>query len=617
MNMMALTVRLAWDPSEERATKRMGVQVAAGSRLHLSQLLPHGLSSSSSSSSSVQAFAASVGSSVSSTRKAAFHGSDRSIACQVVALRSPFLGTGYSKLLRTRPSDARGRGGQPAPPRPFNARLPGSDDEGEEGEFARRLREFARRLRNEDADGFVVDPDLRNEDAAGRCGSSHFPSASPFSAADEHGTVRPWLVRGPEWPDRDDMVVAATVERKANSVEMPLSLRIIKQKKKQQQQQQQEQQQQHQHHQERQEGLFGESACCCSVKKAFSSLVFIIRELHSYTLHSMNMQELLEAPQGILARVNQEIHASFVWLFQQVFSCTPTLMVSVMLLLADFTVYSMARNAYAAPPTPTQSAVAVVESGHQQKLQRRFDSASVKTFSVGRTASVGGGSGGGSKVRPVAGATDDGRSDGSSSSSCYQSRTILPHGTSAVRAAVTGEGGLEEDAAAAPATEGDEETVWKRVVEEASRMQATTRDESLMDPETLKWLVAPFTAELAADDDYAEYLRTELLYQQALSEDPGNPLLLCNFAQFLYLVLRDHDRSEYYFKRAVGIEPVDAESLSQYARFLWLARKDLGTAEENYLQAISVDPGNCYHTANYAHFLWCTGGDDTCYPLGA
>lgn len=67
----------------------------------------------------------------------------------------------------------------------------------------------------------------------------------------------------------------------------------------------------------------------------------------------------------------------------------------------------------------------------------------------------------------------------------------------------------------------------------------------------------------------------------------------------------------------MGIEPVDAESLSQYARFLWLARKDLGTAEENYLQAISVDPGNCYHTANYAHFLWCTGGDDTCYPLGA
>lgn len=98
----------------------------------------------------------------------------------------------------------------------------------------------------------------------------------------------------------------------------------------------------------------GESA----VKRAFSSMVFMIRELQSFTLH---MRELLlfEDLQGILLRVRKEMHASFVWLFQQVFSATPTLMVSVMILLANFTVYSIGSNsalaAAATPPTATVS----------------------------------------------------------------------------------------------------------------------------------------------------------------------------------------------------------------------------------------------------------------------
>ncbi|KAB2599580.1 hypothetical protein D8674_009851 [Pyrus ussuriensis x Pyrus communis] len=47
-------------------------------------------------------------------------------------------------------------------------------------------------------------------------------------------------------------------------------------------------------------------------------MVFIIRELHSYTLQ---MREILffEDLQGILSRVHKEMQASFVWLFQQVF----------------------------------------------------------------------------------------------------------------------------------------------------------------------------------------------------------------------------------------------------------------------------------------------------------
>ncbi|KAL9992990.1 hypothetical protein Hdeb2414_s0023g00624011 [Helianthus debilis subsp. tardiflorus] len=67
-------------------------------------------------------------------------------------------------------------------------------------------------------------------------------------------------------------------------------------------------------------------------------MVFIIRELQSYTLQ---MRELLyyEDLQHILVRVQKEMNASFVWLFQQVFSQTPTLMVYVMILLANYSVH--------------------------------------------------------------------------------------------------------------------------------------------------------------------------------------------------------------------------------------------------------------------------------------
>ncbi|EPS63918.1 hypothetical protein M569_10865, partial [Genlisea aurea] len=84
----------------------------------------------------------------------------------------------------------------------------------------------------------------------------------------------------------------------------------------------------------------GETAYC-SVKRAFSSMVFIIRELHRFTIE---MREILfyEDLQGILANVQKEIHASFVWLFQKVFSHTPTLMVYVMILLANYGAHSIA-----------------------------------------------------------------------------------------------------------------------------------------------------------------------------------------------------------------------------------------------------------------------------------
>nr|XP_028955498.1 uncharacterized protein LOC103418912 [Malus domestica] len=406
----------------------------------------------------------------------------------------------------------------------------------------------------------------------------------------------PWPT---DWQRRDEIVAEVSIERKANSVDLPLSLRIIKRKM------------------QWQEGFreAGESACC-SVKRAFSSMVFIIRELHSYTLQ---MREILfyEDLQGILSRVQKEMQASFVWLFQQVFSQTPTLMVYVMILLANFTVYSLGHNAAiaAAPPLGLYASAAETLSVEEVQTQNdkldnpQFDSSTSKSFSVtgnSKMTSVGGNNGGGGKVRPVGSGTDgDGRFDRSD-----QYRTIVPDGASQLSSFGTTR---EAESVSGQESREEELALWNSVVEEAHQMRGV--QESL-DHETMQRFVSPVTANIEADG-YAEFFRTELLYRTELSVEPSNALLLANYAQFLYLVAHDYDRAEEYFKKAVGVQPPDAEAYNKYATFLWRARNDLWAAEETFLEAISADPTNSFYAANYAHFLWNTGGEETCFPLNS
>ncbi|CAN6337447.1 unnamed protein product [Urochloa humidicola] len=397
--------------------------------------------------------------------------------------------------------------------------------------------------------------------------------------------VQPAGVAGCGWP--------ASVERSASTVGLPLSLRMLKRKKQQQAQVVSSRQPRWD------EGLLGSAGE--SVGRAFSSMVLIVRELQSFALRQMRDALLCDDLQGVLARVQGEMHASFVWLFQHIFAGTPALMLSLMLLLANFTVHSMGHSVAAAaatiPPAPPAAAAAAAVVDHAQQRaagpsRLGFDAASVKTFSVGRTASVGGTSGGGGKAPPVAGATGDGRSD----ESLYRLSRVAPQQPSSPAGAGLGE--VSADA--------DEQAIWEMMVTEASRMQASARAEELSDPDVLRSLVAPVEVELETED-HAEHVRTQQSYELAVADEPNNSLILANFAQFLYLVQNDHDRAEHYFERAVVAEPADAEALSRYATFLWKARDDLAGAEETYQEAIAADPGNAHHAAAYAHFLWNTG----------
>lgn len=510
--------------------------------------------------------------------------------------RSALFGNSAKRLHRSRSSEYSNTRPGDAIRRACSANFAAFSDE----EFSRKIQELALRfqLSNDEEDSnSEVKGDAELESVSESRDTNHNVNVTDsYNSLSEEKVEHPWPENRCDPPEWQDETIPATIERKANSVDLPLSLRIIQRKM------------------QWQEGFreAGELAYC-SMKRAFSSMVFIIQELQSFTLQ---MREVLfyEDLQGILVRVQKEMHASFVWLFQQIFSHTPTLMVYVMILLANFTVYSMSSNAAIAVAPPVGSHMVAAETASMVQIldgkEQKFDSSSIKTYRVssssGKTTSIGGNNGGG-KVRPLASGTDG---DGHFSQPDYY-RTILPDGASQLSSfgttpreaeSVTGRVGRDQE----------ELSLWNSMVDEVGRMQAESRDEAL-DHEAMQRFVSPVTAKIEADD-YAEYFRTELLYQTSLAQDSNNSLLLANYAQFLYLVAHDYDRAEEYFKKAVAVEPRDGEAYSKYASFLWRVRNDLWAAEETYLEAISADPTNSFYAANYANFLWNTGGEDTCFP---
>lgn len=323
----------------------------------------------------------------------------------------------------------------------------------------------------------------------------------------------------PNWPERSE-IVRASIERKANSVELPLSLRIIKRK------------------QRKLEESFREAGefTYCSVNKAFSSMVFIIRELQTCAL-SIRESLYYEDLQEIIAKMQREMNISFVWLFQQVFSRTPTLMVYLMILLANFTVKSMDANAACvATPLPGTTETLSITENKNQEVSKYGDVSILKALSlpsykgvVKKTLNGSNNGGGGDKKNPFGIGTKGGDRQLGRSSVSTQFPNFVPDKINGVP--FFGKEELKSE---------EEMNLWDSVLEEASRMQAEFWSEAL-DYETVQQFVSPFSVELEADD-YAHYFRTDLSYQMGLGREPNNPLLLSNYAQFLFLVYHDHNR---------------------------------------------------------------------------
>ncbi|CAI9297374.1 unnamed protein product [Lactuca saligna] len=99
-------------------------------------------------------------------------------------------------------------------------------------------------------------------------------------------------------------------------------------------------------------------------------------------------------------------------------------------------------------------------------------------------------------------------------------------------------------------------------------------------------------------------------YRKTVNENPGNPLFLRNYAQYLYQSKKDLEGAEEYYCRAILVDPNDGEILSQYAKLLWELHHDKDRATCYFERAVQAASEDSYVHAAYASFLWEIDGEE-------
>ncbi|KAL3626490.1 hypothetical protein CASFOL_030039 [Castilleja foliolosa] len=92
-------------------------------------------------------------------------------------------------------------------------------------------------------------------------------------------------------------------------------------------------------------------------------------------------------------------------------------------------------------------------------------------------------------------------------------------------------------------------------------------------------------------------------YSKLVEENPSNPLVLRNYAQYLESK-GDFSGAEEYCYRATLADPKDGEILSEYAKLVWDIHGDQAKASDYLERAIQAAPENSNVLASYASFMW-------------
>ncbi|RZC94011.1 hypothetical protein C5167_016709 [Papaver somniferum] len=93
-------------------------------------------------------------------------------------------------------------------------------------------------------------------------------------------------------------------------------------------------------------------------------------------------------------------------------------------------------------------------------------------------------------------------------------------------------------------------------------------------------------------------------YENILKDNPYNPMILRNYAQYMYKIRGDHKKAEELYSRALLVEPNDGDILSEFARLRWEVYSEKEAASNYFARAVHASPQNSDVLAAYASFLW-------------
>lgn len=98
-------------------------------------------------------------------------------------------------------------------------------------------------------------------------------------------------------------------------------------------------------------------------------------------------------------------------------------------------------------------------------------------------------------------------------------------------------------------------------------------------------------------------VKKEQIYRAGLGEFKDSHELMCNFANFLTDVRKNHDEAEELYRRALKLAPDEAIIMGNFAVFLAGVRKKHDEAEALYRRALELAPDNAHIMANLASLL--------------
>lgn len=347
------------------------------------------------------------------------------------------------------------------------------------------------------------------------CSSSQGPPAKEFFV---HSTARPGVGASMMTMGGGANAVVSGLGREVDCVSLPISLRRLKRRNS---------------HGKKLSAMVAPSRTC-GIQTAFSSMVYIIKAMHGHALES-HQSVYGENLGRLVTPVHKEMQLSFVWLFQQVFARTPEFMLSTMVLLANFTVYSLGENvalaAAAAMATTSPDAAGSSQPVKLTSLPADGEETHVKSVDapfLGREGCYRGQK----ETQPQVDRNSSSRpAKGLSRSQSMKQGRDSEH--------MSMENGNLD--AAMPAAD---DLVLRAFMRESLKQMESSSGwlaPVQIDREVSRKLVAPVQASISPDN-YICYDRTDLEYQHALDLEPVNVLLLANYAQFLYLVRHDNNR---------------------------------------------------------------------------